>query len=132
VQQNAASITAFQDKQRKAFAEERERWERSGQLNFSAESEASAGGPSVDDIPEGERAVRAQVPGNVWKILVEPGQRIEKGQALVILESMKMEITLSAPCAGVLTALRCSEGRPVQAGDAVAMLREETAGLTAV
>ena len=122
--ENASSISSFQHKQRKAFHEERERWEKSGQLNFSAESEAATSNQNVDTIPPGHRAVQAYVPGNVWKILVSPGDKVTQGQPLVILESMKMEITIPSPCDGIVTELRCTEGRPVQSGDSIILLKE--------
>jgi len=121
---NAESIGAFQASQRKAFHEERERWAASGQLNFSAESESATSVSNAEAVPEGHKAVQAYVPGNVWKQLVGVGQSVKRDQPLVILESMKMEISIVAPSDGVITQLCCVEGKPVQAGDTVAVLRE--------
>ncbi len=122
---NADSIAAFRDSQRQAYREERERWEQSGQLNFSAEAESSSLVQIAEAIPEGHRAVQASIPGNVWKVLVAKGENVVKGQPLVILESMKMEISILSPASGVLAELRCQEGKPVQAGDSVAILKED-------
>ena len=47
--------------------------------------------------------VESEVQGNVWKIEVEPGQAVARGQVLMILESMKMEIPVEAPADGVVT-----------------------------
>jgi urea carboxylase len=49
-------------------------------------------------------------------VAVAVGSRVEAGQALVVLESMKMEITIAAPCAGKVTRLLCRPGSPVAAG----------------
>ena len=122
LRENAGSIDTFKRRQQDSFEAERRRWEESGQLNFSAESEASSA-TDAEVLPAGHVAVPAQVPGNVWKILVQPGQRVETGQPLVILESMKMEITASATAAGEVTHVRCEEGRPVQAGEPLVVLK---------
>ena len=63
------------------------------------------------------------MPGNVWKINVQPGQRVAKGEALVILESMKMEISVLPTEACEVTEVLCAEGRPVQAGDALVIVK---------
>ncbi len=118
---NAESITAFKTHQQAAFEAERQRWVDSGQINFSASDEAA---PSGDEaaIPAGCIALPAHIPGNVWKILVAPGDAVTEGQALVVLESMKMEVTVAATRAGVVREIRCAEGRPVNAGEALVVL----------
>jgi urea carboxylase len=118
---NAAAITAFKTHQQAAFEAERQRWIDSGQINFSA-SDESASALDESAIPEGCIALPAHIPGNVWKILVEPGATVTEGQPLVILESMKMEVTVSATRAGVIREIRCAEGRPVNAGETLIVL----------
>lgn len=66
--------------------------------------------------------VLSEVSGSVWKVLVQPGQAVTEGDVLVIVESMKMEIPVEAPCNGVLTSLSCEEGKPVREGDVVALV----------
>jgi acetyl-CoA carboxylase biotin carboxyl carrier protein len=46
--------------------------------------------------------VESEVQGNVWKIEVTEGQQVAQGEVLLILESMKMEIPVEAPVAGVV------------------------------
>ncbi len=118
---NAESITAFKTHQQAAFEAERQRWIDSGQINFSASDEASS---SADEsaIPSGCIALPAHIPGNVWKILVSPNDTVTEGQPLVILESMKMEVTVSATRAGVIREIRCAEGRPVAAGETLIVI----------
>jgi urea carboxylase len=116
-----ADIAAFRAQQRRAFAEERERWQASGQGNFSAalpEPDLA----SDDELGDGTR-VEAHVPGSVWKVLVSPGQRVCEGDPLVILESMKMEVTVAAPANGLISQVVCREGQSVSAGQAVAVLQ---------
>jgi urea carboxylase len=55
-------------------------------------------------------------------VLIEVGQQVEPGQPLVILEAMKMELTVPARHAGKVTALHCRVGRPVVAGDALLVI----------
>jgi acetyl-CoA carboxylase biotin carboxyl carrier protein len=53
--------------------------------------------------------VKAELVGMVWKILVKPGDRVEADQELIVLESMKMEIPVIAPRAGVVHEVRVRE-----------------------
>jgi urea carboxylase len=66
--------------------------------------------------------VMSEVTGNVWKVMVQPGQVVVEGDVLLVVESMKMEIPVESPCAGTLLSLACAEGQPVHEGDTVAMV----------
>lgn len=66
--------------------------------------------------------VEAEMVANVWKVLVQPGATVAEGEALVILESMKMEIPIEAPVAGVVSAVKVEEGGVVQEGDVIAVI----------
>jgi urea carboxylase len=59
---------------------------------------------------------------NVWQVRTEVGARVEEGDELVILESMKMEIPLTAPHAGVVKEVRVAPEDKVQEGDIVVVL----------
>jgi urea carboxylase len=61
--------------------------------------------------------------GSVWKVLVEPGERVERKQVLLIIEAMKMEVAVLAPVAGVVRSTRCKAGQPVSAGDILAVIQ---------
>ncbi|MET0467976.1 MAG: biotin/lipoyl-binding carrier protein [Aeromicrobium sp.] len=61
----------------------------------------------------------AEIVGNVWKILAREGDQVGPGDPLVILESMKMEIPVTAPAHGHVAAILVSEGQIVQEGDPV-------------
>jgi biotin carboxyl carrier protein len=70
--------------------------------------------------------IRAEMVANVWKVVVTPGQRVDDGDTLVILESMKMEIPVLAEGAGTVSALRVAEGDVVQEGDLIAVVEHVT------
>ena len=61
--------------------------------------------------------IAASLSGSVVKVLVEKGQAVEKGTPLVVTEAMKMETTLSAPLAGVVSAIHVQAGERVASGD---------------
>jgi 3-methylcrotonyl-CoA carboxylase alpha subunit len=69
--------------------------------------------------------VSAPMPGIVKLIRVRPGDAVEKGQALAVMEAMKMELTLSASRAGVVESVLVSEGEQVSAGAVLVMLQQE-------
>ncbi len=64
-----------------------------------------------------EREVRAPMPGLVLRVLVEPGQAVEAGAGLVVLEAMKMENELTAPAAGTVAAVHAAPGDAVGKND---------------
>jgi len=70
------------------------------------------------------KKIAAEVTGMVWKIEAKPGDRLEADDVIVILESMKMEIPVMAPEAGVLSELLVAEGEPVREGQIVAVMSE--------
>ena len=57
--------------------------------------------------------VRSEITGSVWKVEVTVGQAVVEGDTLVIVESMKMEIPISAPASGVVAEIFVAEGEPV-------------------
>ncbi|QHE86049.1 biotin/lipoyl-binding carrier protein [Hydrogenophaga sp. BPS33] len=66
--------------------------------------------------------VRADVTGKVWKIEAPVGTRVEAGQPVLIVESMKMEIPAGSEQDGTVLELLVAEGDPVQDGQLVAVL----------
>jgi urea carboxylase len=113
LERESADIEAFRVAQRRAFAEERERWRATGQHTFA---DAVDGVDASQEIPAGSRAVAAHVPGSVFRVLVAEGQRVSRGEPLVVLESMKMEIVVMAPEAGEVTRVLCREGQTAAMG----------------
>ncbi|WP_277051954.1 acetyl/propionyl/methylcrotonyl-CoA carboxylase subunit alpha [Zestomonas thermotolerans] len=66
----------------------------------------------------------APMSGSIVRVLVEAGQRVEAGTALVVVEAMKMEHSIRAPQAGVVKALFCAEGEQVSEGTTLVELEE--------
>jgi acetyl-CoA carboxylase biotin carboxyl carrier protein len=66
--------------------------------------------------------IEAHITGTVWKIEVEVGDTVEEGDAVVILESMKMEMPVEAEDPGVVTEIMCREGQSVSEGDTLVVL----------
>ncbi|MFP5391598.1 MAG: urea carboxylase [Gammaproteobacteria bacterium] len=115
------SIAAFKARQQAAFNAERERWAANGQAEFVGE-EAAAGNGERAALPPGSQYLTAAVPGSVWKVLSQPGDAVKEGDVIAILESMKMEIPLLATSDGVLAEWLVGEGKPVNAGQNIAVV----------
>ena len=70
------------------------------------------------EVGRGAGVVMSPMPATVLRINVKPGDAVKKGDVLVLLEAMKMELPVRATDAGVVAAIRCREGELVDA-DAV-------------
>ncbi|MBI6821665.1 5-oxoprolinase/urea amidolyase family protein [Pseudomonas syringae] len=117
----AEGIEAFRAQQNAAFNAERERWIANGQADFQSDEGVT---PNTEEQPlqHGQQGVDSHIAGNLWQVQVQPGDRVEAGDVLVILESMKMEIPLLAPIAGVVQDVRVQPGSAVRAGQRVVVL----------
>ena len=125
--ENAASISQYEAKRQSAFEAERADWEASGEFDrvndlIDAEQADSAAATGID-LPEGADLVEAPMGGSVWKLLVSPGDEIKKGDAIAILEAMKMECPLESPEDGSVAALYIEERQAVQPGTPIIALR---------
>ncbi len=83
----------------------------------STETSAPASAASGDDI-----SIKALLPGNVWKLVANPGQSVQEGDVIMILESMKMEIDVVAPRGGVVKSINVATNDKVVEGQVVAVL----------
>ncbi len=65
---------------------------------------------------------KTDVTGSVWKITTQAGQKLEPGEVVMVIESMKMEIPVIAEDGGTVVEYRVKEGDAVSEGDVVAIL----------
>ncbi|WP_422370975.1 acetyl/propionyl/methylcrotonyl-CoA carboxylase subunit alpha [Hoeflea sp.] len=82
-------------------------------------------GLRADDLAAGGDQVVSMMPGIIKQVLVEPGQEVRAGEAMVIMEAMKMEMTLSAPRDGTVSEVMVAAGSQVADGAVLATLSEE-------
>ena len=66
--------------------------------------------------------IEAHITGTVWKIECAVGDKIDEGDTVAILESMKMEMPVEAEDAGKVVEIRCEEGQAVNEGDTLVVL----------
>jgi acetyl-CoA carboxylase biotin carboxyl carrier protein len=66
--------------------------------------------------------IKAHITGVVFQVAAKTGDRVDAGDPVIVLESMKMEIPVEAPRAGVVAEITVQEGQTVQEGDTVAVL----------
>ncbi|TFK56357.1 hypothetical protein OE88DRAFT_6888 [Heliocybe sulcata] len=78
-----------------------------------------------DVLSAAKGALKAPMPSLVVEVRVEVGQRVEKGQAVVVLESMKTETVLRAVVGGVVRAVGCKKGEMVEEGRELVDVEEE-------
>ena len=74
---------------------------------------APAAAPAAGVTVTGGESVTAPMPGNILKVNVSVGQTVKEGDLLVVLEAMKMENEIYAPCAGTVSAVPVQKGATV-------------------
>ncbi|TVZ39747.1 oxaloacetate decarboxylase alpha subunit [Alteromonadaceae bacterium 2753L.S.0a.02] len=86
-----------------------------GDVNSAISSAAAA--PDAVPAPAGGDPVPAPLAGNIFRVMVSPGQQVEEGTTLLILEAMKMETQVVAPKAGTIGTISVKDGDKVAVGD---------------
>ncbi|WP_369789355.1 urea carboxylase [Rouxiella sp. WC2420] len=119
----AQEIEAFSQQRQLAFDQELARWRAEGQFTYDSSLQPSLTEDELA-IPAGCYGVDSQVAGSVWQWLIKPGDKVTQGQTLGILESMKMEIPISAPVSGTVKSLSRQPGGQVQAGQTLLIIEE--------
>jgi acetyl-CoA carboxylase biotin carboxyl carrier protein len=66
--------------------------------------------------------IKSEITGTVWKLTAKPGDKVESGDTLIIVESMKMEIPVITEDAGTVKEILVKEKEPVAEGQVVAIL----------
>ncbi|MDB5439856.1 MAG: urea carboxylase [Caulobacteraceae bacterium] len=117
----AESITAFQTRRQAAFEAERADWQTRGE--FARVEALSSAAPAEPEqaivVPPGSEVVEAPLGGNVWKVLVEPGDIVAADQTIAIIEAMKTECPVLSPAAGKVAAVYARPDSPIAAGGPV-------------
>jgi urea carboxylase len=89
------------------------------ELKAKGMSAAAAGG-AAEEIPDDHEQVCADVSANVWKVLLKPGDEVKENAAILILECMKMELSVVAPCDGIVRKVCVAEHGQVTPGTLLA------------
>ena len=124
LKENEKSIARFKEHQEASFQAEHDRWVEQG-LDVFVSDDPTEAAFAENDVPDGCEPVNAQISGAVWKIVAAEGEHVEAGDEIVVLESMKMEFPVCAPCAGTVEKLAVAQGALVTAGQMVAAVRPD-------
>ncbi len=86
-------------------------------MSFGGDSGNAGAATSAPVAAGGGDPISAPLAGNVWKVLVQPGQTVSEGDVVIILEAMKMETEVRAPRSGTIGSVTATEGAAVKVGD---------------
>jgi urea carboxylase len=118
----APELEVFRAGQKVAFDAEVAHWA----TDTAADARVSVvTGTAVELIEVAELSgfvVSADITGNVWKLMADPGSRVNAGDPLLILEAMKMEFHVAAPHDGIVGTFHCKPGMMINAGDPLVSL----------
>ena len=89
-----------------------------GSVTTAPPAAASATSAAASTVSE-DKVCRSPVSGIVVRLIAQPGQQLQVGDPLMVLEAMKMETNISAPIAGRIASLKVAQGDNVQAGQVV-------------
>lgn len=68
--------------------------------------------------------IKSEITGTVWKVTAKPGDRVESGDTLIVIESMKMEIPVLTEDGGTVKEILVKEKDPVAEGQVVAIIED--------
>jgi oxaloacetate decarboxylase alpha subunit len=80
--------------------------------------------PGAVEAPSGAKGepLNAPLAGNIFKVLVNPGDQVAKGMTLIVLEAMKMETEVRTPRDATVTAVEVKEGDTIESGSVLVYL----------
>jgi len=108
-----------------AFDRERAEWEASGEF-ARAEALIEVAAPGAEqasvEVPDGCILVESPLGGSLWRMLARPGDRVEKGAVIAVIEAMKAECDVTSPQAGVVAQVYAQEGQSIAPGAALIAL----------
>ncbi|WP_111977604.1 urea carboxylase [Algibacillus agarilyticus] len=120
-----AEIKQFSQQREAAFANEMENWKATGQLNYQFEAEETGNSQTIE-LAENQYLVESSAAGSVWQVLTSAGSLTKAGDSLVVLESMKMEIDVSAVEQAKVVKVLVKAGQQVHAGQALLILETQS------
>jgi pyruvate carboxylase subunit B len=91
-------------------------------LSTAPAASTPAAAPAAAAIPADATVIQAPMPGTMFKVLVKVGDTVEKDQAVVILEAMKMENEIQTPKAGKVLQVLVNEGDPIEEGKVLVVI----------
>lgn len=122
IDKNAEAIEAFRTKREAAFQAEMAAWRANGQFTFEDQAPESTEVTALDD---NEIGIESPVTGSLWKLLVKEGEQVSAGQPVALVESMKMEVEVTAHCVGHVVRLPMTEGASIAPGQPLVVLTNE-------
>jgi biotin carboxyl carrier protein len=79
-------------------------------------------GDGAAAVSQGRQQLIAPMPGKIVRVLVKPGEEVEAGQGIVVVEAMKMQNAVRSPKGGTVERVLVAEGQAVNAGEVVAII----------
>lgn len=124
INQNEVSISEFTQHRQKAYEKELSNWQASGQFNF----EPTLAKPETQEepIPEGMIVVESPLAGSIWQLNIDIGDKVEKDDLLIVLESMKMEFNVTSPESGTIKHIFKQQGAIIDAGSPLMIIEPDT------
>jgi glutaconyl-CoA decarboxylase len=74
------------------------------------------------EVAAGDTPINAPMPGKVTKIVAKEGQKVKRGEVIMLLEAMKMQNEISSPVDGTVKSINVAAGQSVKPGDVMAVL----------
>jgi urea carboxylase len=124
--EHRTSIEVFQATRQAAFDAEREEWARRNELSREDTLEDSPSVANALETPPGTDLVEAPLGGNIWKIHVRPGDRVERGAVIAAIEAMKTECAVPSPATGTVRAVYVRERQEIAPGMPIIALEPES------
>src|SRR5471030_722278 len=118
----APELEVFRATQKVAFDAEVAHWAADTAADTHVSAVAETAGELIEVAELSGFVVSADITGNVWKLMADPGSRVNAGDPLLILEAMKMEFHVAAPHDGIVGTFHCKPGMMINAGDPLVSL----------
>ncbi|WP_425297720.1 urea carboxylase [Nocardia asiatica] len=119
----ADAIAEFETRQAAAFEAEKQAWRAAGEFERTTVAPVAAPVENpLAEVPAGAEVVTAPMVGNVWRVEVEPGQRVTAGTPVVVLEAMKLELPVQSPADGTVLKVLTAPGAKVEPGTALVVI----------